>query len=464
MAADDFQSSNPDQGFPADLDSPSVGGNRPASGARRATPGEVLSQGFQGAQNAGDFLGLDVEFTGHQEPDAGSLDLMPPPGADPAFAGSAPEPYVPEPSPVDPGQDYSQSPSAFEYGEDLGSDEGFAVEEPSRAPSRMPRLVGTFVVVAALAGGGVYYGPRLYSQYFGGQATEVASNGSRTAARATRGSAGAGDASSAPTVTERAGSEAATTPADATDGRGPESSAGDTGSDAAGVDGSLAQATPTTSGSRSRTSAPAPGSGTEPQVGRGEDPAGDEGAVAVGSAAGREPGPANPANTVRKASFPNLDGELYDWASEDQLELIWRGSEVPLDAVSAPAKTLMPRVGNVRVFMNSGDVFQGRLYAVGQNRVWLDSNPGRIGLDGERVQRIELIPPDPDGTVASLDETSLAGTTRVRVRVPGGLLYGRVLKAEGDEVILVPDGGGRVRVKAGDVQELGSGRAIVVGR
>src|SRR5262245_973985 len=123
MAADDFLNS-PDQGFPSDVDpsSSSPSGNRPASGARRATPGEVLSQGFhQGAQNAGDFLGLDTEFTASQDPNqlfgGDSIDLVAPPTT---YTGD--EPAEPAPLPAgDPVQEFAQAPSAFEFGEDLGS-------------------------------------------------------------------------------------------------------------------------------------------------------------------------------------------------------------------------------------------------------------------------------------------------------------------------------------------------------
>ncbi len=151
--------------------------------------------------------------------------------------------------------------------------------------------------------------------------------------------------------------------------------------------------------------------------------------------------------------------------SSDQLELIWRGAEVPLDAVNAPAKTMMPKVGNVRVFTTTGDVFEGRLYAVGQGRVWIDAAPGRVGLDGARVERIEVLPPLADGQQAAGVNADLAlGGKQVRVRVPGGMLSGRVLKQDGEEVTLALADGGRVRVKTSDVQEVGSSRAIVVRR
>jgi len=162
--------------------------------------------------------------------------------------------------------------------------------------------------------------------------------------------------------------------------------------------------------------------------------------------------------------FPDLAGSEFEWASSDLLELIWRGNQVPLEAVHAPAKTLMPRVGIVRVLTTSGDIFEGRLYAVGQNRVWIDAEPGRIGLDGERVEKIEVLGQVAASLQPNSQEKEPVGKKRVRVRVPGGMLYGTVLKSEGEEVILALDDGGRVRVKSTDVEDLGTGRAVVVRR
>ena len=177
--ADDFQNDPSEQGFPSEMDTSSpYSGNRPASGARRATPGEVLSQGFQGGEAAGDFLGLDTEFAS-QDPNqayaGGPLDLVPLPTTqhgDPQMDPGA----VPAPAPMpdsDPVQDFAQAPSAFEFGEDLGSDGGefVPVEEP--AASKKPLLVGA-LLVAVLGAGGYLYGPQLYSRYFG-KSTEVAS-------------------------------------------------------------------------------------------------------------------------------------------------------------------------------------------------------------------------------------------------------------------------------------------------
>lgn len=451
MAADDLPNIPAGQGFP-DLDpSSSVSGNRPASGARRATPGEVLSQGFQGAQNAGDFLGLDTEFAASQDPNqvfgAGSpLDLVQPPstfvddGSQAGYAGA-----VPEPAPMpdgDAAQEFAQAPSAFEFGEDLGSEEGEAAEGELSAPSRKPVLVGT-LLVAALVGGGVFYGPQLYSRYFG-SATEVAVVPPSA------------DPGPAPAHTESpvatTGAKPVAEPLDGVRDPAPETKpSGD-------VTGSPEPRKPILAPRATSTSPLAtPGKrSSEPETTL--DRQTETGTSLSTSTDALTPSPG------KTAGFPDLESAEYEWVSADLLEMIWRGNHVPLEAVQAPAKTLMPRVGNVRVFTTSGDVFDGRLYAVGQNRVWVDAEPGRIGLDGDRVEKIEVLGPAPEGVQTSTQDAAPAGKKRVRVRAPGGMLYGSVLKAEGEEVLLALDDGGRVRVKAGDIQDLGPGRAVVVRR
>jgi len=179
MAADDYLNTPAGQGIP-DLDpSQSLSGNRPASGARRATPGEVLSQGFQGAQNAGDFLGLDTEFTASQDPNqvfgaSSPLDLVPPPSTyiDDGSQPVDPQQVDPAMPAGDPAQEFAQAPSAFEFGEDLGSEEGEAALDQEGAPIRRPMLVKA-LLVAGLAGGAMYYGSKLYGRFFG-PAIEVA--------------------------------------------------------------------------------------------------------------------------------------------------------------------------------------------------------------------------------------------------------------------------------------------------
>ena len=304
------------------------------------------------------------------------------------------------------------------------------------SPRKRSRLVA-LVAVAALTAGGVFYGPSLYSRLTGssGDRSEVARTGEREVTPANPGSTGAVQ----PPAPEVASSTAASA--------GSTASTGKTGDDKA-----------------SSTTAPRTGDQTritrEPSKTVTDEP---EFPDLVAGAVETTPAPIEPVQRG-ESGFPDLQGHEFQWASQDQLELIWRGAEVPFEAIQAPAKTLMPRVGIVRVLTTSGDVFDGRLYAVGQNRVWVDAEPGRIGLDGERVEKIEVLGQVAAGVAPGGEAKELTGKKRVRVRVAGGMLYGSVLKSEGEDVILALDDGGRVRVKASDIEDLGSGRAVVVRR
>jgi hypothetical protein len=457
MSADDFQT------FPTDApqhrespDSPYTPGNRPASGARRATPGEVLSRGFSGAENAGDFLGLDEEFAGSQGPAAvqgeSGLELEPAPGTYKGgpVANAEPPPYGPasydEPH-------VGPQPSAFEFGQDLGSEEHELTPEPRRR--RALPVFAAMALVGVLGAGGFLYGPELYTR-FGGKKEDVASQLRTPRPRP-------------PAATPDSGGEAAAAdPAQARVAVGGAEVGMPLASTASVEQGGTGTEPPLASGSAfdpatgAEESALEPTSAFEPVANDGpgaETPdAGAQGDLLAGLLGTPATGSLDPGQPV---PFPDLGDENYAWASEDQLELIWRGSSVPMEAVFAPARTLMPRVGNVRIFTDSGDVFEGRLYAVGQERVWIDGAPGRIGLDGKRVERIEVLPLE--GDLSKGAEPPAKGK-RVRVRVPGGMLYGHVLKIEGEEVILALDDGGKVRVQSARVENLGPGRAVVVHR
>jgi len=464
MSADDFQnfpSGSPDPsdtGDPTGFD-PSTSfnaGNRPASGARRATPGEVLSQGFQGNQNAGDFLGLDLEFTGSQDAggfgDPGDLSLQ---GAPTTYDPSLQTAYAPgdlggfevAPDPMldpalDPAQGFADSASSFEYGHDLGADSGgdFQYSEPASGSGKRGLLL-TVGLLGALGALGYYFGPQWLAR-FSGKTDQVATNvpTHSTTPRSTTGARPEGLPES-----------------------GSSSALPEVGSQpiAAGPEAQVESSTPRPTGAKPPRLDPQPTptattDGATPPPAKGQESApGDLLSGILGHA---------PAVPSQPSTFPNIEGAEFEWASDDQLELIWRGDSVPMEAVHAPAKTLMPRVGSVRVFMQSNEIFEGRLYAVGQDRVWIDTEPGRIGLDGGKVERILVIPAS--ATVLGGGQGEMVATLgrRARVRVPGGMLYGNVLKVEGDDVTLQLEDGGRVHVQSSDIEDIGSGRAIVVRR
>ncbi len=422
--------------------------NRPASGARQVTPGEILSQGFQGSANAGDFLGLDMDFIGSG---AGELDLSGAPST--AREPDAEENYDAEFDLDEPTQLIHADEDDLSSAADQALEARLADEsaDPDFALPPKPRKTKFVVGAVGLAAVGIA-GFFLLSKK--GDATvspgpEVAKK-PRTEQPVERGTGAAippGPAVSDPSLSTTSEAPADPPPVesyvepDAVDPAPvepvvsqPEFEFGPSGSEPgdllSGLDYLLAGVQP-----------------AEPA-----DPLGDA-TSAIASLFGLGPPPAP------ETSFPDFDSG-FEWVSEDMLDMIWRGNEIPLQAISAPARTLMPRVGMVRLHMQSGEVFEGRLYAVGQNMVWIDAEPGRIGLDGGSLVRYEHLAIE----ASAWPEGYAAVGGLVRVRVPGGVLDGRVLAQDGNTVTLVTETGGKVTLENATVEPLVTARAKVVQR
>jgi hypothetical protein len=120
-------------------------------------------------------------------------------------------------------------------------------------------------------------------------------------------------------------------------------------------------------------------------------------------------------------------------APSNDLAMIWQADTVPFDKIGHGARVLTPSVGNVRVAMASNDYFEGKLYAVGQHKVWLDTSTGRIELKGSEVKAIERILSTPaelgDG------DAPLPGEW-VRVKTRGGTIYGKLIGVDGTRVTI----------------------------
>ena len=123
----------------------------------------------------------------------------------------------------------------------------------------------------------------------------------------------------------------------------------------------------------------------------------------------------------------------------------WSGSEPSLALLDNPTRLTTPRVGAVRILMVGGELFEGRLVAVGQNRAWVETGLGTMSLDGERIDRIEKLDPtqlDAQGQESRVHKYS--GRPRVRVLAPGGVFSGHLISQEGDSVTLWVDEGFKI--------------------
>lgn len=163
---------------------------------------------------------------------------------------------------------------------------------------------------------------------------------------------------------------------------------------------------------------------------------------ASASSLNRTSGPV-PAGAVRMASAEDLAG-------------IWNSDVIPMDMLDAETRIVTPAVGSVRVVMKSGELFDGKLYAVGQGQVWLDMEIGRLALSARSVLRI-------DQAVSEKDTKALEALPRMRVRTPGGLFYGKVLSRDENHVTLRLEGGGRITLESTDVEPAPLGDTRVIG-
>ncbi|MBL8858247.1 MAG: hypothetical protein JNL28_07085 [Planctomycetes bacterium] len=145
---------------------------------------------------------------------------------------------------------------------------------------------------------------------------------------------------------------------------------------------------------------------------------------------------------------------------------VWEGAVVPVDQIQALVQILTPRVGLVRVTLASGDVQEGRLYAVGQGQIWIDGQAGRATIARARIERLEQIgtPAEPVARTPDAGAPKSeppAAEERVRVRADGGLFYGRIVAREGQTVTLITDDGARVTVEAASIDPAPERKTIV---
>ena len=144
-------------------------------------------------------------------------------------------------------------------------------------------------------------------------------------------------------------------------------------------------------------------------------------------------------------------------ASKADLAGLWEGSAIPVEAIGASSRLLTPAVGRVRVILKGGEIFEGRLYAVGDHKIWLDTELGRMALLGDQVRKIDQL--SGKGTPGTPD---LAGLPRVRVRTPGGMFYGKVIARDQQSVTLVTEEGARVTLDSTDVEDAPLGKTYLV--
>jgi hypothetical protein len=113
-------------------------------------------------------------------------------------------------------------------------------------------------------------------------------------------------------------------------------------------------------------------------------------------------------------------------------------------------------VGLVRAELVDGTSFEGRLHSLGEGKLWLENDLGRIALLGSQVRSLRQLPPP--GGISSGAE--LPALPLVRVRTPGGVFQGRLLRREEGRVTLLTAEGGQVTLDDAELEAVRPGTDV----
>jgi hypothetical protein len=173
--------------------------------------------------------------------------------------------------------------------------------------------------------------------------------------------------------------------------------------------------------------------------------------------------PATPVAAARAEPAPPVDPAAEQKAKMKEIKGVWSDVEIPVDSIASPTKILTPNVGRVRAVIEGNEIFEGSLYAVGENTVWITSEYGRLGLSAARIVKLERLS-SPNGTpvLGEKDSQNLTGLDKVRIRTPGGIFVGKIVAREGDQTIIVTEDGVRITLPTKDVELVGENPRLVI--
>ena len=468
------QSTQPTGGIPTPA---GPAGNRPADGAPVLRPDELPTEDWGAGEDSQDFLGLN-EASGDVTP-AAEADTDP--ALEPTSEVGAALADAPE---LEDGafeswlEDDDEDSASWlmeledEPGEDAFDPERleaeFGIETAPSAPSRGGWLVRMTLVAAGLGAGFVgarWYGARNADTTADTPIAHVqqpATPNNATPTNATDGTTGAANA----TGDNATGENGATGQQNTTDTTGQTGDNATTGQPTATTNtnttnpqgGTANPVAPAANGQTDSTGTTHP---TEPGPGIGVSSTPTE----------INPAPTTPTGTTEGHQFtmpvedmvilPTVDSPVR-YAQPEDLAAIWMGTEIPVAKIEGETRILTPQVGRVRLVIHGGEIFEGRLYAVGENKVWLDTGLGKMALLGWQVDHMEHIAPGDSPTLGQTGSQDLAGLERVRVRTPGGVFYGKLLDQSNGTVTLITEQGGRIRLSNARVEPAGRSRTRIV--
>ena len=123
---------------------------------------------------------------------------------------------------------------------------------------------------------------------------------------------------------------------------------------------------------------------------------------------------------------------------------VWNETRVPLEEITRAQRLSTPRIGRVKVTLHTGEVFEGRMNAVGEGCVWIETGYGRMGLNGTLVRSVERL---------DVVESESGGLRRVRLSTPGGEVTGVLESDDGTTATVLLDSGARMSTPSSSLQK-----------
>ncbi len=153
----------------------------------------------------------------------------------------------------------------------------------------------------------------------------------------------------------------------------------------------------------------------------------------VAVAEGAEEGQAD----ASPAPQPKSGGVVLRAVRQDR----WESDEVPGPELwNGKCRIATPNVGQVEVIIVNGSALRGRLHSIGEGKVWLDTDTGRISFHCDRVREIHQ------------GERDSLVSERVCVTTEGGVFFGELLARDGGKVTLRTDDGLTLKLSSDDVR------------
>lgn len=151
------------------------------------------------------------------------------------------------------------------------------------------------------------------------------------------------------------------------------------------------------------------------------------------------------------------------YASATDLAGFWDGTTIPLDSIDNTSRIVTPNVGRVRAVMRSGEIFEGRMYAVGEGKLWIDNGLGRMALTGSNLEKVEhVLSADGSPGLGEPGSQEYAGLPRVRAKAPGGVFFGKLIHQDGDRVTLITEEGARLTLEGAVIDPAPSTKRVIV--